>query len=291
MRLGVNVPNFGPGTNPDVLRRWALTVEGLGFDLLMVSDHIAVTPDVAEQYPAPFYEPFTTLSWLAGLTREIRLGTTVLIVPYRHPLLIARMAANLNDLSGGRLVLGVGVGWATEEFSALGVPFRDRGRLTDEHLLAIRAAWQDETDYRSGHIPLWIGGNSDAALRRAVRLGDAWHPLRFTPGWMAEAAGRLTACAADQGRPAPALMPRIALRLTDAPVTASISGGDRLAGHGTIDQIMTDLGQLRALGADTVVLDPFNGDHRETTQPERAWRTLATVAERAGSQDIDTERS
>ena len=291
MRLGVNVPNFGPGTNPDVLRRWALTVEGLGFDLLMVSDHIAVTPDVAEQYPAPFYEPFTTLSWLAGLTRGIRLGTTVLIVPYRHPLLIARMAANLNDLSGGRLVLGVGVGWAREEFGALGVPFRDRGRLTDEYLLAIRAAWQDETDYRSGHIPLWIGGNSDAALRRAVRLGDAWHPLRFTPGWMAEAAGRLAACAADQGRPAPALMPRIALRLTDAPVTASISGGDRLAGHGSIDQIMADLGQLRSLGADTVVLDPFNGDHRETAQPERAWRTLATVAERAGSQDIDTERS
>jgi alkanesulfonate monooxygenase SsuD/methylene tetrahydromethanopterin reductase-like flavin-dependent oxidoreductase (luciferase family) len=291
VRLGVNVPNFGPGTNPDVLRRWALTVEGLGFDLLMVSDHIAVTPDVAEQYPAPFYEPFTTLSWLAGLTRGIRLGTTVLIVPYRHPLLIARMAANLNDLSGGRLVLGVGVGWAREEFGALGVPFRDRGRLTDEYLLAIRAAWQDETDYRSGHIPLWIGGNSDAALRRAVRLGDAWHPLRFTPGWMAEAAGRLAACAADQGRPAPALMPRIALRLTDAPVTASISGGDRLAGHGSIDQIMADLGQLRSLGADTVVLDPFNGDHRETTQPERAWRTLATVAERAGSQDIDTERS
>ena len=291
MRLGVNVPNFGPGTNPDVLRRWALTVEGLGFDLLMVSDHIAVTPDVAEQYLAPFYEPFTTLSWLAGLTRGIRLGTTVLIVPYRHPLLIARMAANLNDLSGGRLVLGVGVGWAREEFGALGVPFGDRGRLTDEHLLAIRAAWQDETDYRSGHIPLWIGGNSDAALRRAVRLGDAWHPLRFTPGWMAEAAGRLTACAADQGRPAPALMPRIALRLTEAPVTASVSGGDRLAGHGTIDQIMADLGQLRSLGADTVVLDPFNGDHRETTQPERAWRTLATVAERARSQDIDTERS
>src|SRR2546428_697094 len=109
--MGVNVPNFGPGTEPGVLRRWAQTVEGLGFDLLMLSDHIAVTPDVAEQYPAPFYEPFTTLSWLAGLTRGIRLGTTVLIVPYRHPLLIARMAANLNDLSGGRLVLGRGVGW------------------------------------------------------------------------------------------------------------------------------------------------------------------------------------
>ena len=286
----MNVPNFGPGTNPDVLRRWALTAEGLGFDLLMVSDHIVVTPDVAQQYAAPFYEPFTTLSWLAGLTRRIRLGTTVLIVPYRHPLLIARMAANLNDLSGGRLVLGAGVGWARQEFDALGVPFRERGRLTDEHLLAIRAAWRDEEDYRSGQIPFWIGGNSDAALRRAVRLGDAWHPLRFTPGWMAGAADRLAACAAAQQRPLPALMPRIALRLTAAPVT----GSGRLAGHGTIDQIAGDLGQLRALGAGTVVLDPFNGDHRDTAHPETAWRALAAVAElwdRQESTDIDPERS
>ena len=290
MRLGVNVPNFGPGTNPDVLRRWALTVEGLGFYLLMMSDHIAVTPDVAQEYPAPFYEPFTTLSWLAGVTRRIRLGTTVLIVPYRHPLLIARMAANLNDLSGGRLVLGVGVGWARREFDALGVPFHERGRLTDEHLLAIRAAWQDEGDYRSGQIPLWIGGNSDAALRRAVRVGDAWHPLRFTPGWMAEAAGRLAASAAGQQRPQPALMPRIALRLTTAPIT----GDTRLAGHGTIDQIAADLNQLRSLGAGIVVLDPYNGDHRETAHPETAWQALATVAERWNQQesnDIDPERS
>src|SRR5258707_7303685 len=102
----------------------AQTVEGLGFDLLMISDHIAVTPDVAEQYPAPFYEPFTTLAWLAGITGEMRLGTTVLIVPYRHPLLTARMAANLNDLSRGRLVLGIGAGWAAQEVDALGVPVR-----------------------------------------------------------------------------------------------------------------------------------------------------------------------
>ncbi|MGH3182582.1 MAG: LLM class flavin-dependent oxidoreductase [Streptosporangiaceae bacterium] len=290
MRLGVNVPNFGPGTNPDLLRRWALTVEGLGFDLLMMSDHIAVTPDVAQEYPAPFYEPFTTLSWLAGVTRRVRLGTTVLIVPYRHPLLIARMAANLNDLSGGRLVLGVGVGWARQEFEALGVPFRERGRLTEEHLLAIRAAWQDDGDYRSGQIPVWIGGNSDAALSRAVRIGDAWHPLRFTPGWMAGAADRLKASAAERQRPPPALMPRIALRLTTAPIT----DGARLAGHGTIDQIAEDLDQLRSLGAGTVVLDPFNGDHRETAHPETAWQALATVAERWNqqeSEDIDPERS
>ena len=251
-------------------------MERLGFGLLMVSDHVAVTADVATRYPAPFYEPLTTLAWLAGLTRHIRLGTTVLIVPYRHPLLTARMAANLNDLSGGRLVLGVGVGWARQEFDALGVPFRDRGRLTDLHLLAIRAAWADGNDYRGGPIPVWVGGNSDAALRRAVRLGDAWHPLRFTPGWLTGALDRMTAIAAELQRPQPALVPRIALHLTSLPVT----GDDRLAGHGRIGQVAGDLERLRSLGADTVVLDPFNGDPDETSHPEAAWQALATVAER-----------
>ncbi|URN04866.1 MULTISPECIES: LLM class flavin-dependent oxidoreductase [Actinomadura] len=274
MRFGVNVPNFGPGTDPGVLRQWARTVEGLGFDLLMVSDHVAITPDVAEQYPAPFYEPFTTLSWLAGVTDRVRLGTTVLIVPYRHPLLVARMAANLDDLSGGRLVLGTGVGWAREEFAALGVPFGRRGALTDEYLQTIRTAWEHTADYRAGRIPLWIGGHSDAALRRAVRLGDAWHPLRFTLPWLQDALERLKTIADDHGRPVPALQPRILLRLTRSPVTRP----DRLAGEGTIEQVADDLDRLRALGADTVVLDPFNGDPDETLRPTTAWRDLAAVA-------------
>ncbi|MEU5727187.1 TIGR03619 family F420-dependent LLM class oxidoreductase [Micromonospora sp. NPDC047738] len=274
MQIGVNVPNFAPGTDPGMLRQWAQTVEDLGFDLLMVSDHIAVTPDVAEKYPAPFYEPFTTLSWLAGVTRRVRLGTTVLIVPYRHPLLTARMAANLNRLSGGRLVLGVGVGWARQEFEALGVPFRRRGALTDEYLHAMYEAWRNTDDYDTGPIPIWVGGNSDAGIRRAVRLGDAWHPLRVTPGWLADAAGRLKATADELGRPVPALTPRIKLLETREVVTAP----DRLAGVGTIDQIIADIDQLRLLGAETVVLDPFNGDLTEIRQPERAWQTLAAVA-------------
>jgi probable F420-dependent oxidoreductase len=272
--MGVNVPNYGPGTEPGVLRRWAQTVEGLGFDLLMISDHIVVTPDVAEQYPVPFYEPFTTLAWLAGITGRIRLGTSVLIVPYRHPLLIARMAANLNDLSGGRLVLGVGAGWAAQEFGALGVPFAQRGKLADDYLRAVRAAWEDDQDYRGGRVPIWVGGNSDAGLRRAVRLGEAWHPLRFTMPWLRGAVDRMTVLADGQRRPVPALAPRIALRLTGSPIT----GPERLAGEGTIDQVLDDLAQLRLLGADTVVLDPSTGDPGETHHPETAWQALATVS-------------
>ncbi|MET8849403.1 LLM class flavin-dependent oxidoreductase [Amycolatopsis sp. NPDC004625] len=272
MKIGVNVPNFGPGTDPGVLRAWAQTVEGLGFDLLMVSDHVAITPDVAGQYPAPFYEPFTTLSWLAGVTQRVRLGTTVLVVPYRHPLLVARMAANLDALSGGRLVLGAGIGWAKQEFEALGVPFEQRGKLTTEHLRAIRAAWAGHDDYRAGPIPLWLGGHSDAGLRRAVELGDAWHPLRLTPAGFREGLARLEKLAGD--RPVPAFAPRILLRVTETAVT----GPDRRAGEGTLEQVLDDLAQLQTLGADTVVLDPFDSDPAETLHPEVAWRDLAAVA-------------
>ncbi|MEU8042474.1 LLM class flavin-dependent oxidoreductase [Streptosporangium sp. NPDC049078] len=283
MKTGVNVLNFGPGTDPGVLRGWARTVEGLGFDLLMVSDHVAITPDVAEQYPPPFYEPFTTLSWLAGVTDGIRLGTTVLIVPYRHPLLVARMAANLNRLSGGRLVLGVGVGWARQEFEALGVPFERRGALTDDHLRVIRAAWENGEDYQAGRIPIWVGGNGDVGLRRAVRLGEAWHPLRLTLERMREGLDRLKVLADEERRPVPGFAPRIVLRLTQVPITAP----GRLAGEGTIDQVIDDLEQLRLLGADSVVLDPFNGDPQETRHPEVAWQALATVA---AHWDLDTHR-
>jgi alkanesulfonate monooxygenase SsuD/methylene tetrahydromethanopterin reductase-like flavin-dependent oxidoreductase (luciferase family) len=265
VELGVNVLNFGPGTDPGALRAWAETVEDLGYDLLMVSDHVAMTADVASQYPAPFYEPFTTLSWLAGITTRVRLGTTVLILPYRHPLLVARMAANLNDLSGGRLVLGVGVGWARDEFAALGVPFHRRGALTNSALTAMRAAWEDTSDYPGGRIPIWIGGNSDAAIRRAARSGDAWHPLGFTMDWLRSAVRSATL---------PDLAPRIALRVTETP----ISDRTRLAGEGTVSQIVADLTELERLGASTTVLDPFNGDLDVTRHPETAWQALATVA-------------
>lgn len=284
MQLGVNVPNFGPGTDPGMLRGWAQVVEGLGYDLLMVSDHVAVTPDVAVGYPEPFYEPFTTLSWLAGATRRVRLGTTVLILPYRHPLLVARMVGNLNQLSGGRFVLGVGAGWAREEFAALGVPFDERGRLTDACLSVLREAGVTAGAEEAGRtesaggavgvagvgggapVPVWVGGHSAAALRRVVRFGDAWHPLRLSTA-------RMRTILAEHALPG--FAPRIALRLTDAPVDDPA----RPAGVGTIEQVRDDLEQLRLLGAETVVFDPYHGDPAETRRPEPAWRALAEVAE------------
>lgn len=141
MKLGVNMLNFGAHATPEAFAGWARFAEEAGFDFVMVSDHLAVTPDVAEQYPAPFYDPFTVLAWLAGTTERIGLGTTVTVLPYRHPLQLARVTANLDRLSGGRLIFGVGVGWARREYAALDVPFERRGALADEYLEVILRSW------------------------------------------------------------------------------------------------------------------------------------------------------
>ena len=117
-----------------------------------------------------------------GITTRVRLGTTVLVVPYRHPLLVARMAGNLDELSGGRLVLGVGAGGARHELEALGVPFAKRGRLTDEYLATLQQAWGTQSS-----IPLWVGRNSAAAIRPSIKFGAAWHPLRVTLPFLRDA--------------------------------------------------------------------------------------------------------
>ena len=136
-------------------------------------------------------------SWAAALTKRIGIGTTVLVLPYRHPLHLAKELASLDLLSGGRLTVGVGAGWPEPEFEALGVPFRERGRRTDESLEVLRACWeQDPVEYQgktfrlkglralpqpARRIPIWVGGSSDAALRRAVRVGDGWHGTFMKP--------------------------------------------------------------------------------------------------------------
>jgi probable F420-dependent oxidoreductase len=254
-----------------------------------------MTPDVVARYPAPFYDPFVTLGWLARATTRVELGTTVVILPYRHPLHTARLAANLDRLSGGRFILGVGVGWARQEFQALGVPFERRGAMSSDYLAAIKTAWtSDPASYagpfvsfrdvhtgprpvRSPHPPVWVGGASDAAMRRAVRLGDAWHPIRVRLPWLRDTGlPRLRAIAEKEGRPVPALCPRIRLRITETPLAED----QRIAGEGSLDQVRADLEALARLGAGYVLLDTYTDDAEATRHPEAAWRMLALLAER-----------
>jgi probable F420-dependent oxidoreductase len=296
MKFGVNLLNYGPNADPESISQWAILTETLGYHFLMTSDHLVITPDIQARYHAPFYEPFTILGWLAGLTRRIEIGSTVVILPYRHPLQVARMAAIIDQLSGGRLLFGVGVGWSQPEFAALGVPFHRRGALTNEYLAAIKTFCTNDVasfegryvaftevstaprPVRTPHPPIWVGGASDAALRRAIRYGDAWHPNRIRVDWLKKTAlPRLRQLAETESRPVPALCPRIRLRLTETPLAED----QRLAGEGTLDQVRSDLEALQEMGAQYVLLDTFYDDVALTQHPETSWRMLTTLAEKA----------
>jgi len=295
MKIGVNILNFGPGANLASLERWAQLAEALGYHFVMISDHVAVTSDVHSQYPAPFYDPFIALAWLAGVTKNLELGATVIILPYRHPLLTARMAANIDQLCRGRFILGVGVGWAKQEFQALGIPFEQRGAIANEYLEVIKKCWtNDVVSYegryvsfrevytgprpaRSPHPPIWVGGSSEPAMRRAARYGDAWHPIRFRMDWLAnEGLPALRKIAEAEGAPVPALCPRIHLHLTGSTVEEST----RLAGDGTADQIRRDLETLAGLGAEYVLFDRYRGQPEDAADFERDWTGLAILSER-----------
>jgi probable F420-dependent oxidoreductase len=232
MELGVFLPISGSATGRDTLAEAAQTAEALGFGAVWSADRVVTPWKIATTYPysesqqfivppeKPFLDSLTCLAFLAGVTTTIRLGVSVLVLPYRHPLYWARVAASIERLSNGRLIMGVGVGWMEEEFAALGVPFRERGRRTDEQLEALAMLWRDEHISYAGayyqfadvafypkpiqqpRIPLWVGGEGAAAQRRAARYGDAWFPyfVRTTPAALRAGFERVREQAATFGR-------------------------------------------------------------------------------------------
>ena len=221
MRFGVHLVAAGQMVEGDKIARVARQEEELGYDSLWVSDHIVFPTELTSPYPYspdgklpldpenPFLEPFTVLSWAAAVTTRIKVGTSVLIVPYRDPIITAKIVASLDVLSGGRFVFGVGVGWLGEEFRALRQRLEDRGPQTAEALAAMKACWTQSTPEFHGdfydfadikfapkprqrpHPPIWFGGNTKAALRRAVEQGDGWHCIALTPEEVAEKAAYL----------------------------------------------------------------------------------------------------
>jgi len=210
MQIGIHLPHIGRKAGPDAIRRAAVQAEELGFADVWVSEHIII-PKGAPYPPSPnFWDPVLTLTWAAASTRRVGLGTSVLVLPMRHPLPLAKELATLQNLSVGRLILGVGVGWLEAEFAALGVPFRERGRRTDEGIAMMRAVWSDDPVSFEAKwipavidnmrmmpkpqkpIPIWVGGTSDPALERALRL-DGWHGSRAMPEQAAPLVKRLRA--------------------------------------------------------------------------------------------------
>jgi probable F420-dependent oxidoreductase len=198
MRIGIHLPHIGRTAGPEGIRRAAIQAEELGFADAWSSEHIIIPKGAPYPPSAIFYDPVLTLTWAAAYTKRIGLGTSVLVLPMRHPLPLAKELATLQNLSEGRLILGAGVGWMAAEFASLGVPFRERGRRMDEGIAMMRAVWsEDPVTFPARHIPavienmrmlprpvkpipVWIGGSSQAALARALRL-DGWHGSRLSP--------------------------------------------------------------------------------------------------------------
>jgi probable F420-dependent oxidoreductase len=270
MKLGVFLPFATPVADGPFLRAVGEAAESAGFDSLWVAEHVVLFDEYASKYPyaengripaggtSGILEPFGTLAYLAACTSKIRLGTGICLVPQRNPVYTAKEAANVDWLSGGRLDLGVGVGWLAEEFRAVGVPFERRGERTVSYLEVMKRLWCDDVSaykdefyelpacrqypkpVQKPHPPIHFGGESDAALKRVARIGQGWYGFNVEPEQLGERLETLDKYLAQQGR-----------RRSDVQITVS-----------TYLREMTPkkLEAYRRAGADQVILFAFARD-------------------------------
>jgi probable F420-dependent oxidoreductase len=296
--FGCHLPVFGPAATRANLLTFAREMESLGYDSLWASDHIVVPYTITSRYPysatgqfplppdATFLEPLTALAMVAGVTERARLGTTVLVLPHRHPVLAAKSLATLDHLSNGRVILGAGVGWMREEIELLGAPFDQRGAWSDEAIRIMRACWRDERTRFQGHffsfedigcypkpvrgdIPIWMGGHAKPALRRIVALADGWHAAFPTADGLETGLRELREeCSRQQRRfEELTITLRAGLALRTAP-----GGADRKALQGAPEEIVDDLRRFKTLGVSHVLLE---ASYRDLGHMIRTFETFA----------------
>ena len=278
----------------------ALRADSLRYASVFVTDHVVLPVSAARSiYPyAPtghfpggprqdYLDPLAMLGYLARATTRVRLGTSVLVIPYRHPLVVAKTLATIDVLSGGRVILGAGVGWLREEFEALGAPpFEARGAVTDEYLRVMRLAWTTDPvtfdgrhcrvdavhalpkPAQRGGIPVWIGGHTPAAVRRAATLGDGWHPIglrppaTLTPDEYGASVKQLHAWAAEAGRDPASITLTFRAPMEVRSSRAKAPAGDRPLFQGTAAEVLGDLRRYEALGVSHIVFDPVRPELR-----------------------------
>jgi len=305
LRFGTVVPVYGPLARPDTLRRMIALAEELGYDAVWFADHVVVPEYAAGLYGETFFEPLTAMAFAMGFTSRLRFGMDVLVVPYRPAVLTAKVLASLDALSGGRVILGAGVGILRGEFEALEVPYSARGAITDEYLRAFRELWHAERpSFRGEHvrfealrfaprpvqrpsIPIWIGGNSARARRRAAELGDGWHPFGTGIDEFARGVAQVRALRAEGGAkgefvfsyscpemrlsdrdwsPPPAglrpfweVPPQLAADYHSLPLDPVRAGDGRPLFRGSVEQLAGDLAALERAGAQYVVTRFYAG--------------------------------
>ena len=302
MHFGFSLPGRGPLASPDPILKLATAAESLRYSSLFVTDHVVLPASMARStYPysasgqlpggaaQDYLEPLVMLGWLARVTKKIRLGTSVLVVPYRNPVVVAKMLATVDRLSNGRVILGAGVGWLREEFEALAAPpFEQRGDVTDEYLKLMRAAWTtDPLSFEGRHytiraahalpkpvqrggIPIWIGGHTDAAIKRAGTLGDAWHPIALRPPGLLfpdeyrMRVKQLHGWAQRAGRNPKSITLSVRVPMEVRSPRAKAPAGDRPLFQGTPTEVATDIRAYQALGVTHFVFDPTVADLKAT---------------------------
>jgi probable F420-dependent oxidoreductase len=267
MRYGFCLPHHRPLASPELILEAARRGEALGYDTIWLNDHL-VPPDTPDQQLRRiFYEPLALAGFAAAVTSRVRLGFSVLVLPYRHPVVTAKQLATIDAMSGGRLIVGVGAGGLEAEFRALGVPVRRRGRLTDEYLRAMLELWTSDAPRFAGETiqfeaitfwpkpaqrprpPILVGGHSPRALTRAVELGDGWHPSNRPLADLQAGIRDFRARCERAGRPASLpIVYRTNLRLLDA------SPGPRQPFSGTPPEIVDDLHAYAAAGLDELIV-------------------------------------
>jgi probable F420-dependent oxidoreductase len=193
MEFGYILPNYGNKISAQQLVEISRTAEEAGFDSVWATDHVIMPTDLREPY-GQLLEPLITLTFVASATEKLRVGTSCAVLPQRNPVLLAKQAAALDVFSKGRVILGIGAGWAEQEFRFLNADFRNRGKVMDESIRLMKSLWSDDVVNFEGEffhvkdavflpkpvnrrIPIWIGGNGQSAIRRTIRLGDGWHPV------------------------------------------------------------------------------------------------------------------
>ena len=280
MKFGVTIPNNWGVEDPKQVLALGPLAEELRYDSLWVMDHLFNTGYIRERLEdKPYYHPMSTLSYLAATTSRVLLGTSVLVLPYHNPVELAKYAATLDQISGGRVTLGVGVGAMTEEFQALGIPMRQRGSLTDECIAVMKELWTNPNPsyhsnrwsfdnllfspkpFQKPHVPLWIGGSSPGALRRAATTGDGWHPTGLSPEDFSlgrqEISEQATAAGRDPG--AITMSMRMEVEVHGGPSSARAASRARVSGDDP-GQIVAALEAYRSAGVEHAVLALNSGD-------------------------------
>lgn len=279
MKFGIVIP-LHRDTDAMVNLELAKNAEMLGFDSVWISDHVILPAKYQERFSKILYDPFVILASIAAKTKKISLGTSVIIVPYRNPIVVAKMVSTIDVLSDGRVIVGVGPGWMEEEFDVLGIPYNERGIRTDEYINIFKELWERDEPRFEGefysfseikfypkpvqkpHPPIWVGGISKRAIARAVELGNGWHPVWLSPDQMEEKIGYLKRVAGEKKRNLDNFVFSIRNRLrilktaeVKKPDFTESRGQYTFSFHGTKEEIIDKIRQFESVGVSHIIFD------------------------------------